>query len=172
MTVTELIFFIIPILVQAVNIDSAAFQPTDSVFKRADNFEPSAVQVNLESLSFQFFVDSLKQWKKRRKYYNFVYTPGHTNKLIVKRSAREAVKLKMSELSEKRFLVTSFKQRWPVVIWRKWLFTDDYLLLINQHWLQFSPPDPFSQYALGALYVVMMTVGCSGNAIVLFMYLK
>lgn len=175
MTTAELVFLIIPIIVQAVNNGSATFQLTDTVFKHADIMERhlgAAVQVNLKFVNGQFFprrLDSLKQWKKRRKCYNFVNAP---NKLIVKRSARRMMDYKTLELSDHSSLVKSFKRRWPVVIWRKWLFTDDYLLLINQHWLQFNPPDPSSQYALGALYVVMMTLGCTGNAIVLLMYFK
>lgn len=170
-----LIFFIIPLIVLCVNADNATYQSTDSFLKYADEVEQRAMQVKLNSSRCQFFarcLDTLKQWKKRRKCCSFVNTRGTTDKLILKRSAGETVEIEISELSENSSLVKSFKQRWPVTNWRKWLFTDDYLLLINRHWLQFSPPDPLSQYALGALYVFMAIVGCAGNAIVLLMYIK
>lgn len=170
MITTGLIFFILSMIVQCGNIDNAAFQSTDSVLKHVDDFEQRAVQVKLKF--FPRRLETLKQWKKRRKCCNFLNALRKTNKLIVKRSVEGTVEFKISELTENSSLVKSFKQRWPVVNWRKWLFTDDYLLLINQHWLQFSPPDPLSQYALGALYVIMATAGCTGNAIVLLMYIK
>lgn len=160
-------------IVQCVNIDNSTFQSTNSIFKHADDFDQCAVHVKLNSLSCQFFprgLHSLTQWKKRRICYTFVNVPG-TTKLIVKRSALGTVGLKISDLSGNN-LVKSFQQQWPVVNWRKWLFTDDYLLLINRHWLQFSPPDPSSQYALGVLYMIIAAVGCTGNVIVLLMYIK
>lgn len=175
MITSGLIFFIIPMIVQCVNIENATCQSSGTVLKDADDFEQRAVQVKLKSSSCQFFprlLDSLKQWKKRRKCCGFMNALRKTDKLILKRSASATVEIEISELSENSSLVKSFKQRWPVGNWRKWLFTDDYLLLINRHWLQFSPPDPLSQYALGALYVVMAIVGCTGNAIVLLMYFK
>lgn len=156
-------------------MENATFQSTDSVSEHACEFDRCAVQVKLKSLIGYLFPrrsDSLKQWKRRRKCCRFVYTLEKNDKLVVKRSAEGTVEFKMSELSEDSSLVKNFKRRWPVVNWRKWLFTDDYLLLINRHWLQFSPPNPLIQYALGALYVIMATVGCSGNAIVLLMYIK
>lgn len=134
--------------VQCFNMDNPT---TDSVF----NYAEYAVQ------------EKLKHWKKLKKCYSYV---NDVEKTIVRRSAEG--QFKFSDLSDNSSLVKSFKQRWPVVNWRKWLFTDDYLLLINQHWLQYPPPDPLNQYALGALYVVVMTVGCTGNAVVLLMYIK
>lgn len=174
MITSGLIFFIIPIIVQCVNVENATCQSTDSLFEHADDFEQRAVQVKLKSSSCQFFprrLDSLKQWKKRRKICSYVNVLGKTDKLILKRSTSGTVE-RINELSENSSLVKSFKQQWPVANWQKWLFTDDYLLLINRHWLQFSPPDPLIQYALGALYVMIATVGCTGNAIVLLMYFK
>lgn len=70
-------------------------------------------------------------------------------------------------------LIARFKQQWPVAQWKQYrLYSDEYLTLINPHWLRFAPPAPAVNYALGALYVLMMLVGCTGNALVLFMYFK
>ncbi|CAK1545841.1 unnamed protein product [Leptosia nina] len=83
-----------------------------------------------------------------------------------------ATQLNGTSLNHKRLLDT-FKTRWPVEEWREFrYFTDDYLDLINEHWLQFSPPSEVMQKSLGAIYVLFSTVGCWGNVIVLFMYLR
>lgn len=78
------------------------------------------------------------------------------------------------EMAQKRLeLFAEFKRQWPVERWREYgLFTDDYLNLINEHWLQFPPPSETLQKTLGGLYLLFSTVGCWGNVIVLFMYLK
>lgn len=78
------------------------------------------------------------------------------------------------ETSKKRLeLLAEFKRQWPVEQWREYgLFADDYLNLINEHWLQFSPPSVAVQKTLGGTYLLFATVGCWGNVIVLFMYFK
>ncbi|XP_072940174.1 opsin, ultraviolet-sensitive-like isoform X2 [Epargyreus clarus] len=71
------------------------------------------------------------------------------------------------------FLVERFKQMWPVARWREiGFFSDDYLHLINEHWLQFPPPNANVQKVLGGIYVFFSTLGCWGNVIVLLMYCK
>lgn len=78
-----------------------------------------------------------------------------------------------SAVSKHALLLTNFKRMWPVSQWKKWgFFSDDYLELINDHWLQFPPPSEFTQKALGGFYVLFSTVGCWGNIIVLLMYLR
>lgn len=70
-------------------------------------------------------------------------------------------------------LISEFMQLWPVQEWRKYgYFSDDYLDLINEHWLHFPPPSATLQKFLGGIYLIFSTVGCWGNVIVLFMYLR
>lgn len=78
------------------------------------------------------------------------------------------------EIAKKRLeMLTTFKSQWPVERWLQYgLFTDDYLNLINDHWLQFPPPSETLQKTLGGFYLLFATVGCWGNIIVLFMYFK
>lgn len=66
-----------------------------------------------------------------------------------------------------------FKNKYPVNLWKDHgLYTDDYIKLINNHWLKFMPPNPTSHYVLGLLYTVIMVFGCTGNSLVIFMYFK
>lgn len=70
-------------------------------------------------------------------------------------------------------LVDEFKRLWPVWRWRQYgYFSDDYLDLINVHWLQYPPPSEAVQKTLGGMYLLFATAGCWGNVIVLFMYLR
>lgn len=66
-----------------------------------------------------------------------------------------------------------FKTKYPVNLWKDHgIYTDDYIKLINSHWLKFVPPHPMSHYILGLLYTVIMVFGCTGNSLVIFMYFK
>ncbi|CAI6363415.1 unnamed protein product [Macrosiphum euphorbiae] len=66
-----------------------------------------------------------------------------------------------------------FKTKYPVNLWKDHgLYTDDYIKLINSHWLKFMPPNPMSHYVLGLLYTIIMVFGCTGNSLVIFMYFK
>lgn len=130
-------------------------------------------------------LDNLKQWKKRRRIFVPIkILPYKTDKLRERRKRAVESQSRTIELVQTRSglsvpvehslsLVARFKQQWPVRLWRErgW-YTDDYLVLINSHWLRFPPPDPKVNYALGSLYIVMMVVGSSGNALVLLMYLR
>ncbi|XP_053603281.1 opsin Rh3-like isoform X2 [Plodia interpunctella] len=70
-------------------------------------------------------------------------------------------------------LVAQFKSHWPVESWKNTgFFTEDYLNLINDHWLHFPPPSETIQKLLGGLYLMFSTVGSWGNVIVLFMYIR
>uniref|UniRef100_A0AAU8BC23 Opsin n=1 Tax=Conopomorpha sinensis TaxID=940481 RepID=A0AAU8BC23_9NEOP len=96
--------------------------------------------------------ENMKLWKRRRRLSRAVEsgTPAHGHVSLVAR----------------------FKEQWPIGAWKRYMFTDDYTLLINPHWLKFSPPPAAVNYFLGGLYVVMMLVGCTGNALVLIMYIR
>jgi len=66
-----------------------------------------------------------------------------------------------------------FKNKYPTTEWRDYgFYTDDYIKLINDHWLKFMPPKPASHYILRSLYVFIMVFGCLGNFLVIFMYIK
>lgn len=74
---------------------------------------------------------------------------------------------------EKLELLETFKRQWPLQRWREYgLFTDDYVNLINEHWLRFPPPSPAVQRAIGSVYLLFSTIGCWGNLTVLFMYFR
>lgn len=71
------------------------------------------------------------------------------------------------------YLIEKFKMSWPIWRWREYgFFTDDYLDVINEHWLQFPPPGETWQRALASLYVLICAVGGWGNIVVLLMYFK
>lgn len=70
-------------------------------------------------------------------------------------------------------LIARFKQEWPVEYWLKLgYFEENYLYLINEHWLHFPPPDPVVHRILGSIYIFFSTIGSWGNIIVLTMYLR
>nr|BAQ54717.1 opsin, rhodopsin-7 like [Orthetrum albistylum] len=72
-----------------------------------------------------------------------------------------------------RMLRERFQSLWPTDWWKSHgLYNDDYLLLINSHWLGFPPPRPSSHYILAVLYTVVMVVGVSGNFLVIFMFCR
>lgn len=78
-----------------------------------------------------------------------------------------------SGIDKHSLLVANFKRLWPVGRWQEYgIFSEDYLDLINEHWLRFPPPSESLQKFLGGLYLVFSTVGCWGNITVLFMYFK
>ncbi|XP_068631005.1 opsin, ultraviolet-sensitive-like [Battus philenor] len=114
----------------------------------------------------------LKQWKKRRRIKRvFVYVKDSYEKLRWKRGFVQ--RSDTFEVSANLSLVARFKQEWPVYLWRHYgWFSDEYLLIINPHWLQFSPPSPHIHYALGSIYITILAVGCSGNMMVLYMYFR
>lgn len=66
-----------------------------------------------------------------------------------------------------------FKAKYPTDMWKDHgFYTDDYVRLINGHWFKFIPPGPTAHYVLAVLYTVIMVFGCSGNFLVIFMYIK
>lgn len=90
-------------------------------------------------------------------------------------NANESKNASHSEVSldKKRDLIKRFKKLWPVASWRSLgFFTDDYLFLINEHWLQFPPHSEVVYKCLGSIYIIFATAGGWGNIIVLFMYFR
>lgn len=67
----------------------------------------------------------------------------------------------------------NFKNTYPTDTWKDHgFYTDDYIKLINKHWFKFTPPNDMSHYILGFLYIIIMVIGCLGNFLVIFMYIK
>ncbi|XP_061710601.1 opsin, ultraviolet-sensitive-like [Cydia pomonella] len=175
-------FIIILITTQCVNLNTVP-ETKEKKLLISEQSENSSAIVELENKQCNYFgdfflcsLDHLKQWKKRRRWcYVFKY-----NKDLFVRSKRSSeprnpvrrLGLSESSVTDENTLIEDFKRRWPVELWRNYLFTDDYLLLINSHWLHFAPPDPSSNYILGILYIAMMLVGTTGNALVLLMYFR
>ena len=70
-------------------------------------------------------------------------------------------------------LIENFKRVYPVELWQsEGYFTEQYLYSINPHWLQFPPPPPVNHYVLALLYCVIMVIGMTGNALVVFMFVR
>lgn len=78
-----------------------------------------------------------------------------------------------SNHTEEFVVMSDFKTKYPVDTWKEHgFYTDDYMKLINSHWFKFKPPNATSHYILGFLYTVIMVLGCFGNSLVIFMYIK
>lgn len=70
-------------------------------------------------------------------------------------------------------VLEEFKKNYPIQLWKKYgLFKEEFLTRINPHWLKFPPPYPSSHYALAALYIFIAIFGLSGNAFVIFMFIR
>lgn len=67
-------------------------------------------------------------------------------------------------------LIETFKQNYPIKLWKYYgLFKEDFILKINAHWLKFPPPNEKTHYFLAGLYLIIMSFGMFGNALVVFM---
>lgn len=70
-------------------------------------------------------------------------------------------------------ILEEFKKNYPIQLWRKYgLFKEEFLTRINPHWLKFLPPYPSSHYILATLYIFIAIFGLSGNAFVIFMFIR
>lgn len=41
---------------------------------------------------------------------------------------------------------------------------------IPEHWFNFRAPDPFNNYLLGFLYFIFFIVACTGNGLVIWVF--
>nr|QBP79231.1 melanopsin isoform B [Biston betularia] len=99
--------------------------------------------------------------------------PDTAYRLAESDDSKNSSSVNVNKTVEHVLLLAEFKRSWPVWRWKKnGYFSEDYLDLINDHWLQFAPPSETSQKMLGVLYLLFATVGCWGNVIVLFMYMR
>lgn len=186
-------FIIILITVQCVNLNIFSDNKEKKLLMKhsENNSYPGAIIKDGKLKECKYFgdtllcnLDHLKQWKKRRRLFYCLKQhalDGSDFNTRAKRSSLQTRNVRRLHLTvplevdddDDDTLISEFKERWPVDWWRQYgFFTDDYLLLINSHWLRFAPPDPSSNYTLGALYILMMLIGCSGNFLVLVMYYR
>ncbi|CAL8114340.1 unnamed protein product [Orchesella dallaii] len=69
--------------------------------------------------------------------------------------------------------VIYFKHKYPVKLWTTLgLYDDTYLDVINSHWLSFEPPNPIIHKVFATIYGIFMVVGCGGNLLVIFMFVR
>jgi len=88
-------------------------------------------------------------------------------------AAHKTPNVNTSNLTEEIVVMSDFKTKYPIDMWKEHgFYTDDYMKLINSHWFKFKPPNATSHYILGFLYSVIMVLGCFGNSLVIFMYIK
>lgn len=79
----------------------------------------------------------------------------------------------MAETNNTQQLIEQFKIKWRTERWKSLgYYDDDFLTMINPHWLSFEPPTEEAYYVLAVLYAIIMVVGVSGNILVMFMYLR
>ena len=77
-----------------------------------------------------------------------------------------------TKASEADPILRKILELYPVEKWKTLgLFDDDYLEHINRFWLTFEPASPSSHHALAILYIIVMTVGCTGNLLVILMFI-
>lgn len=70
-------------------------------------------------------------------------------------------------------LIENFKKSWPVKEWiLTGLFSEEYIIDINPHWLSYTPPTLMNFYVVAALYLIIMTVGVTGNILVIFLFFR
>lgn len=114
----------------------------------------------------------IRQWKRRRRTLEFL---KETNIIHLEGEIESRMEVSHTNppVSVQDRLLIKFKETWPVNEWRRYgWFDDNYLLMINRHWVQFAPPDPRVYYALGSFYTVMFSIGSFGNILVLYMYFR
>lgn len=54
----------------------------------------------------------------------------------------------------------------------KGTITESFLKKINPHWLYYPPQSPTAHYVLATVYFIMMLFGLTGNALVIFLFIK
>lgn len=191
--VLKVALIIIPMIVRCVNVNTVARCKDDkelsdvyhvnSLRRTVFNELVHAKPYNRHSDFLWRCLDKLKRWKKRRRIKKVVVFMMKENlhSLRWKRSFDQRNDTFILNVSTPQIiadgksasLVARFKEKWPVRLWKEYgLFTEDYLLIINPHWLQFSPPLPVIHYTLGGIYIIILAIGCSGNMMVLYMYYR
>ena len=66
-----------------------------------------------------------------------------------------------------------FRTIYPIDKWKNdGYFTEGDLLDIDCYWMQFEPTKPAAHFILAILYVIIFIVGCTSNAIVIYVLLR
>lgn len=80
--------------------------------------------------------------------------------------------LELSEQENNTFCEQVFA-KFPVNHWIRYgWFSKEDISMINPHWMKFIPPSDQAHYCLAALYAFIFLIGCSGNLIVIFMFIR
>lgn len=186
---------IVSVIVHSVNVSfhqiNVLTTPSYS-FKKVSHTQIQTINKQIASRETSIVhcrMESLNQWKRRRrrltrnvyklntnsgipniKSYLFI-NESTNNKSFAKTELK--VNLKEKEIMEHNMLLEKFKINWPVQTWIDYgTFSEDYLSLINTHWMRFDPPPAINNYVLGGFYIIFVIVGCSGNAIVIILYAR
>jgi r-opsin len=105
------------------------------------------------------------------KYSNVTIWPKPDKRLS--NTVQKTANVNTSNHTDEIEVMPDFKTKYPINKWKEHgFYTDDYMNLINIHWFKFEPPNATSHYILGLLYTVIMVLGCFGNSLVIFMYIK
>ncbi|XP_026820091.1 melanopsin-like isoform X1 [Rhopalosiphum maidis] len=109
--------------------------------------------------------------KNNLKYSNVTIWPKPDKRLS--NTVQKTANVNTSNHTDEIEVMSDFKTKYPINKWKEHgFYTDDYMNLINIHWFKFEPPNATSHYILGLLYTVIMVLGCFGNSLVIFMYIK
>lgn len=66
-----------------------------------------------------------------------------------------------------------FRTIYPIDKWKSdGYFTEDDILDIDCYWMQFEPIKPTAHFILAILYVIIFIVGCTSNAIVIYILVR
>ncbi|KAG6441511.1 hypothetical protein O3G_MSEX001867 [Manduca sexta] len=172
---TEILLFTFITMAQCLNIDFGRHHKTlnNSLIVKHNDMCESGDSVYIKQFKcdgeYQWRRWDLRQWKRRRRMSNFLFNRTDEYRQMETSADNEHLNFGYKHVADP--IISIFEKRWPIHLWRQYsLFSDDFLLLINTHWLQFPPPRAVLQYSLAITYVVLVTIGCFGNFFVMFMY--
>lgn len=73
----------------------------------------------------------------------------------------------------RKHLLICFYAYHPVDKWKAiGLFKDDFLSHVNSHWLRAEPIRQSTHRLIALIYIFVMLVGCTGNGIVIYIFLR
>nr|QIC54075.1 opsin UV-like protein [Dendrolimus punctatus] len=174
----QILLFIISTIVQIDELDSVPFEDYSNSLVMDCSGSPSVFlygRIKCQDNHIWKRLDSLRQWKRRRRSNLTQMLKEKTDRINnVKKPINKLDPYQTStNMNQNKSLIENFKDKWPVHIWREnGFYSDDYLKLINPHWLQFPPPHPATHYIFGSIYILMMVTGIIGNVLVLSMYFR
>ncbi|XP_025192489.1 opsin-2-like isoform X2 [Melanaphis sacchari] len=133
--------------------------------------KPSKFVAVTTKLPLNFTKHSKSAQKHNLKYSNVTIWPKHDKRLSD--PVQKTPNINTLNHTNEIVVMSDFKSKYSINKWKEHRFyKDDYIKLINNHWFKFEPPNATSHYILGLLYTVIMVLGCFGNSLVIFMYIK